>query len=134
MSFVPLSHSRLALFWRGIGWLLIFAVIVLSLLPRVPSPEFVHGDKIQHVLAYFGLMAWFAQIDREVATRFRWLGGLALMGIGLELLQGWMGFRMYDPLDMLANTTGVLLGWCLAPPRGPDVYGRVEMRLHRMAE
>jgi glycopeptide antibiotics resistance protein len=33
------------------------------------------------------------------------------MGIGLEFTQGWLGYRTYDPFDMLANTIGVALGW-----------------------
>ena len=33
------------------------------------------------------------------------------MGIGLEFIQGWLGYRTYDPFDMLANTIGVALGW-----------------------
>jgi len=31
------------------------------------------------------------------------------MGIGLEFIQGWLVYRTYDPLDMLANTIGVAL-------------------------
>jgi glycopeptide antibiotics resistance protein len=33
------------------------------------------------------------------------------MGIALELLQGWLGYRSLEGYDMLANTGGVLLGW-----------------------
>ena len=33
------------------------------------------------------------------------------MGVALEFIQGWTGYRTYDPFDMLANTIGVALGW-----------------------
>jgi glycopeptide antibiotics resistance protein len=36
------------------------------------------------------------------------------MGVGLEFVQGWLGYRTYDVLDMAANTLGVLLGLALA--------------------
>jgi len=28
-------------------------------------------------------------------------------------VQGWTGYRMFDVLDMLANSVGVMLGWLL---------------------
>jgi glycopeptide antibiotics resistance protein len=36
------------------------------------------------------------------------------MGIGLEFIQGMLGYRTYEVFDMLANTIGVLLGWAAA--------------------
>jgi len=125
-----MSQSKFAFVWRLIGWALVVSVIVTSLLPHVPSPDFEQGDKLEHVTAYFMLMSWFAQIDRETNARLRWLIGLVIMGVGLEFLQGWMDLgRMFDPFDMLGNATGALLGWCAAPPRGPALYARLEKRL-----
>jgi VanZ family protein len=36
------------------------------------------------------------------------------MGVGLEFIQGWLGYRSYEVLDMVANTIGVLLGLAAA--------------------
>ena len=36
------------------------------------------------------------------------------MGVGLEALQGALGYRTYEVFDMYANTLGVLLGWAAA--------------------
>jgi glycopeptide antibiotics resistance protein len=35
------------------------------------------------------------------------------MGVGLEFLQGAVGYRSYEIADMYANTLGVALGWAL---------------------
>ena len=35
------------------------------------------------------------------------------MGVALEFVQGWGGYRLFDIADMVANTLGVLLGWWL---------------------
>ena len=36
------------------------------------------------------------------------------MGIGLEFVQGALGYRTFDLFDMLANSLGVLIGWAVA--------------------
>jgi glycopeptide antibiotics resistance protein len=40
--------------------------------------------------------------------------GFVAMGIGLEFMQGQLGYRTYEVFDMYANTLGVLLGWAAA--------------------
>jgi VanZ family protein len=113
----PVRPLRLAALWHAIAWVLVAAVVVLSLLPTPPIAQ-VHGsDKLGHMLAYLMLMHWYAQV---YARRMRWpLAALfILLGMLLEALQGLTPARHFDPADMLANTTGVLLGWLLiALPR-----------------
>jgi glycopeptide antibiotics resistance protein len=46
--------------------------------------------------------------------RIPYAAGFIAMGIALELLQAWLGYRTLEALDMVANTAGVLLGWGLA--------------------
>ena len=36
------------------------------------------------------------------------------MGIALEFVQGWLGYRSFEVADMVANTIGVLLGLVIA--------------------
>lgn len=105
-----LNHFAL---WRVLGWLLVLFVILVSLLP-VPQQMQETGisDKWAHTVAYFGLTFWFGQLYAGRALAVYALG-FAVMGIVLELLQGFTGYRSLELLDMAANTAGVLLGLLL---------------------
>ncbi len=46
----------------------------------------------------------------RIAYALSWIG----MGVGLELIQGALGYRTYEVFDMFANTLGVLIGWAAA--------------------
>ena len=89
--------------WITGGVILIVAVVILSLLPSpgglVPS---VLEDKSGHVFAYSFLMLWFAGVWCR-----RWHLTLAAaflaLGLGLELLQGFVDLRASEGLDMVAN-------------------------------
>ncbi len=103
--------------WLGLGWIWVAAVVYLSLTAQPPDVSMVRfGDKWAHLAGYAGLMLWFAQLYRVECHAF--LAGCFLaMGIGLEFIQGGLGYRSFDYADMLANGAGVLLGWWLASPR-----------------
>ena len=97
--------------WIMLGWVLVIGVIYLSLTPD-PQPTPVRfGDKIGHFAAYATLMGWWHQIDRN-AYRLALL--FVLMGLSLEILQSFTGFRQADIFDMAANTVGVGIGWLIA--------------------
>jgi VanZ family protein len=107
--------------WLAIGWLLVATVIVLSLIKlgvEVPGGQ---SDKLGHFLAYSTLLFWFAQIYSPARTRLVIAIALALMGVGLEIAQGFTGYRTFEYADMAANTAGVIGGWLLAPPRTANV-------------
>jgi len=106
----PLRFSRL---WQGIGWLMVAAVVWLSLTPEPPQPPtpWLAGDKAQHALAYASLTYWFRQ---AFPPHWRWPAFFLLLGIGLEFLQGLGGVRTLDPVDMVANGLGVCLGLALS--------------------
>lgn len=59
-------------------------------------------------------MLWFCQLYQARKIRVVHALIFVVMGVGLEFVQGTMGYRRYDVLDMYANTLGVLLGWALA--------------------
>lgn len=104
-----LTHPRL---WQSIGWLGVFAVAILSLLPNPPSPPgFLAWDKGQHIIAYAVLMWWFRQ---AFVASTRWAIFLIIMGVGLEYLQGLGQYRMFEYRDMAANAFGVACGVLLA--------------------
>jgi VanZ family protein len=98
--------------WLGVGWALVATVVYLSLTGSPPQADVPNWDKIGHVLAYFALMVWFADLyPRRRATAAM---ALAVMGFTLEGLQGLGGVRTPEAADMLANLSGVMLGWGLA--------------------
>ena len=91
-------------------WLFVAAllgVLVLSLLP-MDHPDFSPNDKLNHLLAYGGLMVIGALGWRNLGLV---AGGVFLWGVGIEGLQGLTPYRYFSIADMLANATGVLLGW-----------------------
>ena len=98
--------------WRMAGWLGIVVTLLLSLMPPTLGGDDTHIDKVAHLLGYAVLMFWWTQL----VTQRRWKLALAvvLFGISIELLQGLTPDRLPDPLDALANTGGVLLGWLVA--------------------
>ena len=98
--------------WFTLGWLLVSLVIFFSLSPSQPDTTvFSHSDKVAHILAYAFIMLYFGCIYLPGGT-YRRLGiGFILMGFVLELIQGLIDYRTMEYLDMLANLTGVLIGW-----------------------
>lgn len=108
--------------WQAVGRIGIVMTIALSLLP-VPDMglRVEQGDKIGHVLAYFALTFWYAQLS--TTRRQLVLRALAVLALGLtmEALQSLMPWRSgNDPRDMLANTVGVAAATLagLTPLRG----------------
>ena len=98
--------------WQSIGWLGVFAVAILTLLPNPPSPPgFLKWDKGQHIIAYAVLMWWFRQ---AFVASLRWAVFLIMLGVGLEYLQGLGSYRMFEYGDMAANAFGVACGVLLA--------------------
>ena len=96
------------------GWAWAAAIVWLSLTPAPPKVDFSHSDKLGHFLGYGFLMFWFAQLYVSRNTRIAYALGFCVMGVGLEFLQGYLGYRTYEVFDMYANTLGVLLGWAAA--------------------
>ena len=107
--------------WMAVGWLGVCVVAWYSLVPDPPQLDMKQGDKLQHLIAYGGLMGWFSQIRRGAGERRLTAGLLVAMGIALEFAQSLTGYRVLAADDMVANAAGVLLGWLLSPPRLPDL-------------
>ncbi len=104
--------------WAMMGWVLVGAVIYLSLMPKLPEfPGPFRWDKLDHLTAYLVLMSWFTQLYRTPRVHAFLAGAFILLGGGMELLQYTTGYRTLDAMDMTANTLGVLLAWGLARTR-----------------
>lgn len=99
-------------FWQFIAWLLLSAVVIVSLMPKPPpAPGFLSWDKAQHFVAYAGLMWWFRQV---FSARTLWIVFLISVGLMLEFIQGWSGYRMFEYDDAIANALGVGGGLLIA--------------------
>jgi glycopeptide antibiotics resistance protein len=110
---LSIRHLRFKRLWIAFGALLI-ACVLLGSVVSVPNTGVKVHDKVMHTLAYAALMGWFAQIYRHDLTRLLLVLGLISMGIGIEFVQGAVPSRQFEILDMLANTSGVVLAWALA--------------------
>lgn len=108
-------------FWLALGWALVVGVVIGSLMPGSSVPDIRLSDKVLHAGSYFLLMVWFAGLYRR--ARHVWIA-LVLFGLGLTLdvLQSGTTSRTFDPLDVAANASGILValamsfwlleGWC----------------------
>jgi VanZ family protein len=95
----------------ALGWGWVAAIAWLSLTASPPKVDVQYSDKLGHFAAYGLLMLWFCFLYASLRARMSYGLGFIAMGIGLEFLQGYLGYRTYEVFDMFANTTGVLLGW-----------------------
>ncbi len=98
----------------AVGWLLVAAIVWLSLTPAPPKVDFESSDKVGHLFAYGLVMFWFAQLYAARPARLGYAGLFILMGVSLEFVQRWLGYRTFEVFDMLADSAGVLLGWAAA--------------------
>ena len=114
--------AKLARLWRLGGWLGVVVTLVVSLMPPTLGDDDTQLDKIVHLLGYALLMFWWAQLVLE--RRWKLAFAVVVFGVCIELLQGLTPDRLPDPLDALANTAGVLLGW-LAARLSPNLPERL---------
>ncbi len=124
-----MTPTRIAGYWLAAGWLLILAIIALSLMPAPPDLGMDQGDKLGHFAAYGFTTLWFAQIYTARPERIRLFIGMAALGIAIEYAQRATGYRSFEIADMLADATGAGLGWLAAPPRLPNFLSWTEKRL-----
>jgi VanZ family protein len=112
--------------WLAIGWLLLLAIVYLSVAPVPISVPGAGGDKFGHVIAYAAAMFWFAQIYGDARARMFIATGLVGLGIGLEYVQALTQYRTFEYADMVADAIGVAIGWIASPPRVMNVLARIE--------
>jgi len=125
-----LNPTRIAGYWKAAGWMLVLAIITLSLTPAPPHLNLEQGDKLGHFAAYGLVTLWFAQPYTALRQRI-WLAlGMVALGIALEYAQRATGYRSFEVADMVADTLGVAIGW-LAAPRLPNFLAWAEKRLSR---
>ena len=106
-------HYRIV--WLTFSWLWLLAIINLSLITIPKSVEFAipHLDKVEHTFSYFVLMFLFSQCYRLNKTRAVYAVIFICLGIMLEILQSFTITRQFEYADMVANSSGVILGLIL---------------------
>ncbi|MEN9903648.1 MAG: hypothetical protein RLZZ555_213 [Pseudomonadota bacterium] len=110
----PLQTSAVLLAARWAFWLLLLAVITLSMLPVpcLPQQALSLWDKAQHALG-FAALALLGGL--AYPGRLRRLGfGLLLLGGAIELAQHASGWRSGDWADLAADAIGLVAGLLLA--------------------
>src|SRR6185436_20912910 len=107
---LPLRYPRL---WLTLGWAAVAFAIFICLLPSNKLPDVGASDKTEHFLAYFLLSTMFAGIYPR--NRYWVIAvGLVILGILIEFAQGAMHMgRQADPMDVVANSTGIAAGLVL---------------------
>ncbi|MBI3171901.1 MAG: VanZ family protein [Hydrocarboniphaga effusa] len=103
-------------------------IVWLSLTSQPPQP-FHLWDKAQHFLAYMVLAAWFGAVCHR-SIFFLIVAAAAVMGIGLEVIQGGSGVRQFDAGDMVANGLGALSGVLAALTPLGNAFIRFERLWH----
>ena len=97
-----------------IGYSLVAVLVYVCLTPNPPDTSVVRfGDKIAHFAGYALLFLWFAQVYQRSA-QFKPAVALVMLGVAVEIAQSFTNYRSFEYADMLANTTGVIIGWLLA--------------------
>lgn len=108
--------------WLLMGWLLVFGSIAISLFPGGAHVPQLVDERVAHFIVYFVLMSWFAGL--YPSRRYGLIaGGLLILGVALEVLQGALVPRRAAQLgDIAANVSGIVAailvalvglgGWC----------------------
>ena len=106
---MPVTIKKPIPFSRGVLALALCAITTLSLVPVTGAIAVNVWDKAQHAGAYIvlGLLTWAAGNRANIPfTHATWLFAY---GIGIELVQGFLPWRSFSVLDMLANGTGIAI-------------------------
>jgi len=97
----------------ALGWAWVALIVYLSVMPSPPQIPVEGGDKAGHFGLYFVAALLFSILHRTSTAVLHGLGLVAL-GIALEFVQRWLGYRSFEIADMVADAIGVAAGFGLA--------------------
>jgi len=98
------------------GFVLLAAVMYLSLSTTVLELPGDSNGRLAHVGAYALMMFWFTRIYRGARSALIIGAGLLALGVLIEFLQGYGGHRDFEYADMAADAVGIALGWAAGWP------------------
>jgi VanZ family protein len=123
----PLYYSKT---WLFLG-LFLLAIIALLSLSHLPAPDIqmpTHFDKYEHTLGYAVAAFYWCQLFTKPRHRMLCALALIIFSGGLELAQGFLTqHRKGDWLDLIANTSGVMIGFLACK----TILGETLMRIDR---
>ncbi|VFQ42486.1 VanZ family protein [Desulfoluna butyratoxydans] len=90
------------------------AITVLSLVPVRGSLAVDIWDKAQHAGAYVYLTLLTCTASPLRRLTWRHVALLMVYGLGIEVAQAFLPWRSFSLLDMVANASGIALGWAFA--------------------
>lgn len=106
----PLNTVQKSQVFRALGWLMVGAVVVLSLIRLPATPTALTGsDKLLHLLTYGFLSFWFFHTHNN--KMWQVIAGFVLLGSVLEWLQSLTTYRFFEWWDWGMNLAGVMLAW-----------------------
>ncbi|MFT7243332.1 MAG: VanZ family protein [Candidatus Azotimanducaceae bacterium] len=89
--------------------MLFIALGIITWLALTPQPpqisNIIDWDKANHILAFF-VLAGLGYFSVQAGERIMWLL-LAVYGVGIEVCQGYFGYRNFELTDMIANIFGI---------------------------
>jgi VanZ family protein len=117
---------RFVRWWVMLGAMMVVVILLGSLLPHVPTTGALDNDKVNHLIGYLGLTAWFTALVQR--SRY-WvvIAALLVFGAGVEVAQATMNLgRSGDWRDMIANSVGIAAGLAIAMSSRESWLERVE--------
>lgn len=110
-----MNQSKISTYWLMAGWLGVGLILYFSLTPSPPQFDIKNEDKFGHLAAYGLVTLCFAQSYTSLRQRILLALSMVALGIAMEYAQRATGYRNFDAIDMLANASGVAIGWAAAP-------------------
>ena len=74
-------------------------------------------------------MGYFTQVYKK-KNHFKLLIMFTLMGVSIEFLQLASGYRTFEFLDMLANTSGIICGGVITRTYIPELITKLDSLLY----
>ena len=98
------------------GFVFLAAIVYLSLSTTVLELPGDTNGHLAHVGAYALLMFGFTRVYRGARSALLIGAGLMALGVLIELLQGYGGYRNFERADILADALGIVFGWVAGWP------------------
>ncbi len=116
------KSTRRAVVFKYLFWIWLILILTVSSIPDLPGPELttedtlLRWDYLIHGIEYFFLVMFFlfwqgnkmSRISKSFAL-FTLIGVLLIATLD-ECHQIWIPGRTFNPMDMYANYTGIVIG------------------------